>query len=43
MLTHQLSQAMNNLHLELIRNFTMQENELRDSLERIVGQNKQRR
>jgi hypothetical protein len=40
MLTHQLSQAMNNLLLELIRNFTIQENELRDSLDKIVGQNR---
>jgi len=28
------------MHLELIRNFTIQENELRDNLERVVKQNK---
>ncbi len=40
---HQIEQAMDNLHVELIRNFTIQENELRESLENVVNQNKLRR
>lgn len=31
--------AINNLHVELIRNFTIQENEVRESLSKMMGRN----
>ena len=43
MLTHSLSQAMNNLHTELIRNFEIQSNEVRENLEKIIGPNRMRK
>ena len=43
MLRLETQQAINNLHIELIRNFTLQENELRESLDKMVASNRLRR
>lgn len=43
MLTLETTKAINNLHVELIRNFMLQENDLRASLTQMMEQNKARR